>query len=813
MTYDELVAVATLGSGDEPPRSPYRYQTEIAERGLPELLAVPTGCGKTLGVVLGWLFRRLFHPNTEVRNSTPRRLVYVLPQRVLVEQVAGEVRRWLDNLGLTGPVGCEVLMGGESRRASTWRLRPERETILVGTQDMLLSRALNRGYGDGRYVWPVDFGLLHSDCAWVFDEVQLMGPALPTSRQLEGLRRKVGSALPCTSTWMSATIDEEALRTIDLPSIGSQIAVHPEDRTGPLATRLGALRQVEELAVKPGDLRTLARSVREAHVPGTRTIVALNTVQRAQDLYREITRLTDVPVVLVHSRFRPPDRQEALRKALKDPDALGCIVVTTQVLEAGVDITSRVLVTEAAPPSSIVQRAGRCNRDGEHNETSRLLWLVPKGAAPYADADVAAGIELLRAFEGQRVTTERLAVDRPVEIPAVHPVLRRRDLVELFDTLPDLTGTDIDIARFIRDADDRELAVAWDDLPAGAPAAEHPLPARDERCPVPIAEARQWIKELNDGKGPGSIFRYDHLRGSWIRARARDLVPGQVLLAERAAGGYDPERGWSRSIKSEVPPLTVTVEPPPAEVGEDLAVEDDPASVGRKRWLGLVDHLADVEAEVKALDKVLAPGGLTAGQRRAALLAGMLHDIGKAHPVFVETLAGTVANDDEQKAADAAGRPWAKSAGTRRSRHARRGFRHELVSALALLDAGGAVIAEEEERDLIVYLVAAHHGRVRLGLRSLPDEQLMEPRQVLGVQHGEEIGPVEIPGGVLPASRMDLTLMELGGGGDRPSWGRRMTALRDREDLGPFRLAFLEAVVRVADWRASARADGQEVAG
>lgn len=67
---------------------PYEYQRHIAEEGLPELLRAPTGAGKTLAVVLGWLYRRRYHPDPAVRAATPRWLVVVLPMRVLVEQVA-----------------------------------------------------------------------------------------------------------------------------------------------------------------------------------------------------------------------------------------------------------------------------------------------------------------------------------------------------------------------------------------------------------------------------------------------------------------------------------------------------------------------------------------------------------------------------------------------------------------------------------------------------------------------------------------------------------------------------------------------------
>src|SRR5579859_6534609 len=89
-------------------RGPYGYQERIASYGLPAVVQAPTGTGKT-GIILAWLWRRLAE---EHRTGTPRRLVYALPQRSLVEQVAGEVERWLARLGLTGEVTLHVVMGG-----------------------------------------------------------------------------------------------------------------------------------------------------------------------------------------------------------------------------------------------------------------------------------------------------------------------------------------------------------------------------------------------------------------------------------------------------------------------------------------------------------------------------------------------------------------------------------------------------------------------------------------------------------------------------------------------------------------------------
>ncbi|MBY6274525.1 MAG: CRISPR-associated helicase Cas3', partial [Bacillaceae bacterium] len=159
-------------------KRPYRYQVRLAEApALPSLVHLPTGVGKTLAIVGAWAWQRLYHPDPSVRQATPRRLVYCLPVRNLVEQTAAVVQ----SLDLGVPV--YTIMGGEVEE--NWYLYPEREAVLVGTQDMLLSRALNRGYAMSRYRWPVAFGLLNNDVLWVMDEVQLFGVGLETSAQLQ----------------------------------------------------------------------------------------------------------------------------------------------------------------------------------------------------------------------------------------------------------------------------------------------------------------------------------------------------------------------------------------------------------------------------------------------------------------------------------------------------------------------------------------------------------------------------------------------------------------------------------------------------
>jgi CRISPR-associated endonuclease/helicase Cas3 len=767
---------------------PYEYQRQVAQDGAPSLLKVPTGSGKTLAATLPWLWRRRFHPDADVRSSTPHWLVF------------DSVRGWIERLGLAADVGVNVVMGGEGRVDSAWRLTPDRDAVFIGTLDMLLSRALNRGYGESRFAWPIDFGLFHSGCQWVFDEIQLMGPGLPTSRQLEGLRGKLGTAAPSSSMWMSATVDEQSLATVDLPEVGSQIELGAADSKGALAHRLKAGKRIEQLHVAPKRYeKDVAEALVERHQPGTLTLAVLNTVDRARAVFASLPDSGAPECVLLHSRFRPGDRREQVRQALApiSPDGAGRIVVSTQVVEAGVDISATLLCTEAAPWPSMVQRAGRCNRDGEA-EDAVLLWVEPARPEPYSSDDIQAARAAVASLEGQDVTSPQLgSMDVPVG-RVTHPVLRRRDLVGLFDTTPDLSGNDLDVSRFIRDAEDTDVLVAWRNLDGKAPRAEEVAPTRDELCPVPIGAAKAAMKDR-------VAWRFDHLDGRWVRAWAEALRPGMALVLEAEEGGYTTETGWDPGSNAPVTPITTDEQVAIAETCE--ATDADLATFAPERWIALRDHLADTEAEARALVDDFSVSGLNQAHLAAALTAARLHDIGKVHPVFQETLMKTCTDDAERLRLEP-GKPWAKSGGTKGARHARHYFRHELASALALLDEGSACLADLDEPDLAVYLVAAHHGRVRLGIRSLPDESPNDVvpggRVALGVFDREALPAVEVPGGRVPESILDLSVMELGDGPDgTPSWGRRALTLRDRPDLGVFRLAFLEALVRLADWRAS----------
>ena len=136
--------------------------------------------------------------------------------------------------------------------------------------------------------------------------------------------------------------------------------------------------------------------------------------------------------------------------------------------------------------------------------------------------------------------------------------------------------------------------------------------------------------------------------------------------------------------------------------------------------------------------------------------------------------------------------------------HERKYFRHELASALAWLAQHDTPSRPDTEVDLIAYLIATHHGKVRMSLRALPNEPPAPngARYARGIWEGDCLPALEFDGESSQQTMLRLALMELGEGDQGRSWASRTLNLLDH--YGPFRLAWMETLVRISDWRASA---------
>lgn len=770
--------------------APHPFQARMASHGLPEVLEVPPGAGKT-GIVLAWLWRRLHHPDEAVREATPRRLIFALPMRGLAEQVASVVEVWLRELELGGEVALHVVMGGAGESQHRWRMDAHHPAVVVGTIDSLVSKALLRGYGISRNVFPMDFALVTSGAHWVLDEVQLCGPAATTLRQVQAFARDWGTAEPLAVTYMTATVPWSLLDTVDnpRPSASAIRGLSDEDRQGELGRRLAATRVVGHLAIEPDDAKGLATRVAELHRPGTRTLVVHNTVKAARATRAALGGLRlEADLLLLHSRFRAEERRQMVDRLIADvpSDGPGRIIVATQVVEAGIDVDAATLVTDVAPWSSVVQRAGRCNRYGRY-EDAQLWWITPKGSAPYGDADLKAATEALVGLEARGITTAGM-LDLLVEqtVPEV-TVLRRRDMLSLFDTAPDLSGTDIDVAPYIRDNEDLDVQLAWTSWEGESPPRSLTPPEPRWRCPVPIGDARAFAKKTR-------LWRLDQGLGRWLAVTgATPPRPGEVLVVHPDAGGYDVRLGWDPAARQAVAPLPSDEQTPAAAAMEE-AYNAETATTNHSRWMKLDEHLYDVERHADALISVIRPE-LSDDVVAAVTVAGLLHDIGKAHPAWQDALCALALPDESERVQR--DRPWAKSPSSGRLRVAgAAGFRHEFVSLLLLLGQGAHMLDGVAESDLVRYLVAAHHGRIRVQAR---DPNVAGDQRLLGLTHGDDLEVPQVLDTAIAAGTVDLEPFSFGGD---DSWTRTALSLRDR--FGPFRLAYLEALVRIADWRASA---------
>jgi len=827
---------------------PYAWQRELGADSSPRnrLIRIPTGFGKTAGVVVPWLYHRVHLGDLQ----WPTRLVLTLPMRVLVEQTLREVEKWITRLGGDEPVGLFPLMGGllDKEFAAT----PERPAVLIGTQDMVLSRMLMRGYAAARGRWPIDFGLLHHDALLVLDEVQLMDVGLATSAQLAAFHASEQSRAlrPSITWWMSATLRPGWLRTADHgPEVDGLVA----DQVGiPAAEREGGLWDVRKPLSREtvSEPKELAELVGRQHRAGKLTLVVVNRVERAVEIEKALTRQkVDAEIRLVHSRFRPHERAEWARTFLRRDAPLppeGRIIVATQVVEAGVDISSELLVTDLAPWSSLVQRFGRAARYAGESGRVIVVGAPPeddKAARPYAAQDLRAAHDaLVRLVDVAPAQLESFDESIDAELAAAlyryepEHVLRRPDLDELFDTTPDLTGVDLDVSRFIRTGDVRDVSVFWrdiDDEPRELTLDAQPLPERVELCPVPIGPARKWL-------GDRAAWRLSFVDGVWERVAPARLAPGMVVLVASHAGGYDPVRGWSPSSRTPVAVVQAGVSGDESALDRSAATAGDDDLSGASGWKTIATHGAETSASARQLGEAL---GLPDDVVDLLALAGTWHDLGKAHGAFQSAIR------DEARAsrfgspgpADLAKAP--NDAWVAPRLRTPPGFRHELASGLALLqvlartapdhealtapfrevlqatgspppevesDLAANPLAAEiarlgaDEFDLLLWLVVTHHGKIRSSLVAGPRDG---EGRVAGVEHGDVLPTVALydtrgTPRELPEVQLDLGVATLGlHSRFGPSWADRVARLVRTQ--GPFRLAFLEALLRAADVRAT----------
>lgn len=143
-----------------------------------------------------------------------------------------------------------------------------------------------------------------------------------------------------------------------------------------------------------------------------KVLVICNTVSKAQKLYQDIRNKCD-NVGLLHSRFIRKHRsvlEDDIMKFSEDEATKG-IWITTQIVEASLDIDFDVLYTEMCTADSLLQRMGRCNRAGKKgtNEPNIIIYTgnsITRGKVDgIYDKDIyLRSVDCLRKYDGMIMT-------------------------------------------------------------------------------------------------------------------------------------------------------------------------------------------------------------------------------------------------------------------------------------------------------------------------------------------------------------------------------------------------------------------------
>jgi len=344
--------------------NPYEHQVKIWEKltngETPLLLRAPTGSGKTEAVIAPFLYQFVKRD-----FFLAPRLIYVLPMRVLANTLTERIKKYASKVS---PYISVQLHHGDHPFSPFFM-----SDIVVTTLDQFVYAFARASQQVGRHI-DVPAGAIASSLV-IFDEAHMYRDEFTFSIMRAFMEILYHSHIPFVI--MTATMPESLEK-----SLFENIQIS-EDNKIYGTTKIRSALNIE-IASEPliiDNEVNLSDQLLEK-IRKKKTLIVVNQVKRAQRIYEEIKKrfgLEYGEIVLLHSRFTRKDRREHEKRALsllphkeegsiKVPEGVG-IVVATQVLEAGIDFSAELLLTELAPSDSLVQRAGRCARyEGERGE-------------------------------------------------------------------------------------------------------------------------------------------------------------------------------------------------------------------------------------------------------------------------------------------------------------------------------------------------------------------------------------------------------------------------------------------------------------
>lgn len=349
------------------------YDDWFSQGKIPQSCNLPTGLGKT-SVIAIWLIALANHP-----DNMPRRLVYVVNRRTVVDQTTDEVEKYRKNLEqarLTEPLNALYVksqvdepplalstLRGQFADNREWSTNPARSAVICGTVDMIGSRLLFSGYGVGFKGKPLHAGFLGQDALLVHDEAHLE-PAfqslIEAIRDEQQLCKEFGKfhVMELTATsrgsgFVFQLSDEDHADDEVKKRIGATKAVHLHESKD----EKKLADDIAELALKHKDsgkaILVFTRKVDDVD----KIVACLNkekqSVQQLTGTLRGLER-DNLVDDLLFQRFLPKAK----------PGDRTVYLICTSAGEVGVNISADHLVCDLSTFDSMAQRFGRVNRFG-----------------------------------------------------------------------------------------------------------------------------------------------------------------------------------------------------------------------------------------------------------------------------------------------------------------------------------------------------------------------------------------------------------------------------------------------------------------
>lgn len=356
------------------------------ERGIYRL-AVPTGGGKTLSGL------RFALNHARLRRMD--RIIYVIPYLSVTDQTAADIRK---ALGEYGDCVLEHHSNFLPDEPAFYKLHTGRwdAPIIITTQVQFLESIFSAKAGKLRKLHNM------ANAVIVFDEVQSL--PIKCAHLFNGALNFLSGA--CGSTILLCTATQPALDKTERPV---RLANKDERSIADCGDLFEKLRRVNIVnALKPDGYtpEELASFVVDKF--GVSTLAIMNTKGSALALYKALNSRSAAPLVYLSTNMCGAHRSDViadLRRKLECKEPIICI--STQLIEAGVNISFECAVRGIAGLDSIYQAAGRCNRHGEYGMPKPVYVVNVAGENLRRLPDIKAGAETTRRlFDENSATME-----------------------------------------------------------------------------------------------------------------------------------------------------------------------------------------------------------------------------------------------------------------------------------------------------------------------------------------------------------------------------------------------------------------------